>query len=72
MWTFWLLSTGIAGMWLSARHWWGWLISAGSEGLWMAYALKTHDHALFLMAIVYFVVNARNARRTWKDRHEAV
>ncbi len=61
MWTVALVSVGVLGLWLAPRHWWGWLICLGSEGLWLVYALQRRDHALALMAVVWAVVNGRNA-----------
>ena len=68
MWTVVLLATGITGLWLAARHWYGWAITSLSECLWVAYAAHRHDHALFLMAWIWLAVNLRNCHLAWKDQ----
>lgn len=60
MWTLLLTSTGVTGLWLVARHWWGWAITSLSEVLWVAYAIHTHDRPLMVMAPIWLVVNLRN------------
>jgi hypothetical protein len=71
VWTLLLVSTGVAGTWLAAKHWWGWLIGAFNEVLWFIYALHTHDHALALMAWVWGAVNVRNLIITRRARRVA-
>lgn len=60
IWTFLLVSTGVGGLWLSAKHWQGWALYALNEVLWFAYALHTADTALAIMAVVWFAVGVRN------------
>jgi len=61
MWTVVLLSVGITGLWIAAKHWWGWWINAASEILWASYAIHIKSQPLFLMALVWLAVNIRNA-----------
>lgn len=67
IWTLLLVSTGVTGMWLAARHWYGWAIGVGNEVLWFAYAIQRHDSALMIMAWVWGFVAARNCLLTRRD-----
>lgn len=66
MWTLALVSTGITGMWLAAKHWYGWLLNLVNEVLWLGYAIHTHDHALAIMAVVWGTIAVRNTVVTRK------
>ncbi len=68
IWTLTLVPVSLLGVWLAARHWYGWAISAASEAIWLAYAISLHSQSLAIMSVVWFVLHARNTRRTWKDQ----
>jgi hypothetical protein len=68
-WTFWLVLTGIVGVWLAPRHWYGWCITVSNEVLWEAYAWHTHDHALAWMAPVWGILAARGAVISYRKEH---
>lgn len=59
-WTLALVLTGLGGLWLIGKHWWGWLLYTLNEVLWFAYALDTHDTPLAIMAVVWFTLGVRN------------
>jgi hypothetical protein len=59
-WTLALVSTGVGGLWLAARHWYGWALYTINEVLWFAYALDTQDVPLAIMAVVWFSIGVRN------------
>lgn len=69
MWTAVLLVVGIGSLLLSARLWWGWLLGGAGEFVWAAYALKTHDHALFVMSWVWMAAYLYNAVITYRREH---
>lgn len=60
MWTLLLTSTGVTGLWLVARHWWGWLLYLLNEVLWLVYAIGRHDQPLMVMACIWGMVGTRN------------
>ena len=64
----WVLGTlGVTGLLIAGnRVWWGWLINLANEILWVVYAVKTKQYGFILMAGVYALVYARNARNGWK------
>lgn len=66
MWTLALTLTGIGGMWLVAKHWWGWLVYLVNEVLWFSYGFTIHATPLIIMAVLWFVVGVRNLTVTRK------
>lgn len=60
-WTISLVVTGISGLWLAGKHWYGWVLYFANEVLWEAYGLATHDRALQIMAPIWAIVGVRNA-----------
>jgi hypothetical protein len=60
MWLLALTLTGMGGMWLVAKHWWGWLVYLVNEVLWFAYGLMLHATPLYVMAVLWFSVGVRN------------
>ena len=71
MWTLALVSTGIGGIWLAAKHWFGWLLYFVNEFIWEAYGLHTHDRALVIMAPIWGAVGLRNVVVTYRKAHRA-
>ncbi len=69
IWTVVLVALGVTGLWLAPRHWFGWAVCTVSEVLWLAYALVIGAPALAIMAVVWFVVHARNTRLTYRASH---
>lgn len=66
-WTISLTVTGIVGLWLVARHWYGWLLYLLNEVLWFVYAITIHAQPLMIMAVLWAAIGARNlhvARKT--------
>lgn len=60
MWTVVLSLTGLAGLWLVAKHWQGWILYLVNEVLWFAYGLTIHSRPVLVMAVLWFVVGVRN------------
>lgn len=60
MWTFALTVTGLGGLWLVARHWQGWILYLINELLWLVYGVTTSQHPVIVMAVLWFVLGARN------------
>ena len=69
LWTIALVSTGVGGLWLVAKHWWGWLLYTFNEVLWFAYAVHTHDTALTIMAVIWFLLGVRNIAVAYRKAH---
>lgn len=61
-WTIVLTATGIAGLWLVARHWQGWVLYLLNEVLWFAYALRIHAQPLMIMAVIWGLIGFRNLK----------
>lgn len=68
IWTIALVSTGISGLWLAARHWYGWLIYLLNEVLWFAYAIAIGARPLMIMAVIWAAVGVRNTLISYKER----
>lgn len=60
MWTLALTVTGLGGLWLVARHWQGWILYLINELLWLVYGVSTRQHPVIVMAVLWFVLGARN------------
>lgn len=60
MWTFLLTTTGVAGLWLVAKHWQGWILYLVNECLWLAYGLSTHSHPVIVMSLIWGALGVRN------------
>lgn len=72
IWTVVLVAVGVLGLWLAPKSWHGWAICAASEILWIIYALTIGSWALAAMAVVWGVVNTRNALLTYRARRREV
>lgn len=59
LWTVALVATGVGGLWCMAKHWWGWGIYTANEVLWFAYAVRTGDTPLTIMAVIWFALGLR-------------
>jgi hypothetical protein len=59
---------GVIGMvFVGRRHWWGWLVVLGHSVPWFVYAL-THDKPGFVaMTLMWWTMNAYNARRWYRE-----
>lgn len=60
MWTVALTLTGLSGIWLVARHWYGWILYLINEVLWLAYGLSIRSTPVIVMAVLWFATGARN------------
>lgn len=69
MWTFALTVTGLGGLWLVARHWQGWILYLINELLWLVYGASTHQHPVIVMAVLWFILGARNLVVTRRSQH---
>lgn len=69
-WTLVLMSTGIGGLWLAAKHWFGWALYLGNEVLWFIYAITIGAQPLALMALVWGAVGTRNLFVTRKAQRD--
>lgn len=68
IWTILLVTTGVFGTLIAARHWWGWWVGFTNEMLWFAYAIYINDTPLKIMALVWGAANLRNAVVTRADQ----
>jgi hypothetical protein len=69
MWTFALTVTGLGGLWLVARHWQGWILYLINELLWLVYGVSTGQHPVIVMAVLWFILGARNLVVTRRSQH---
>jgi hypothetical protein len=60
MWTASLTLTGIAGLWLIPRHWWGWAFYLLNEVLWLCYGLSIHSTPVIVMSLIWGAMGVRN------------
>lgn len=72
MWTFALTVTGLGGLWLVARHWQGWILYLINELLWLVYGVSTGQHPVIVMAVLWFILGARNLVVTRRSQRELV
>lgn len=60
MWTLALTVTGVVGLWLIPRHWYGWIWYLVNECLWLAYGLGIHSHPVIVMSLIWGSLGVRN------------
>jgi hypothetical protein len=72
MWTAALTVTGVAGLWLVAKHWYGWLVYLLNECIWLAYGLAIHSTPVIVMSLIWGVLGVRNLYVARKAHLQAV
>jgi hypothetical protein len=60
MWTAALTATGVVGLWLVARHWYGWLVYLLNEMIWLAYGLSIGSQPVIVMSVIWGILGVRN------------